>query len=461
MTVDAGAVNRVSEVGDGAETEFSFGFRIFAAADLVVNKVVTATNVQTLQVLTTDYAVTINGIDNALTTPGGTVTYVTAPLATETSLIVAQINRSQETDFPVAGNIPEVAIEDGLDKLTLQNIDQDELLDRSAKFPEAFPSSVFDPELPIPVADSTIVINATNDGFDIGPTTTEIEDAEANATAAAASAAAASASETAAAASATSAADSVDTIVFRDTVFVDDTDSPVAIAASDKGKFWIADTTNGNIEFDLPAVSTLDLSDPWTIAIKKSAGANQVTLDPNGTDTVDGASSLALDDDQEGVILVPDTDPSPDGWESMNFGTTVATPSAGNGAWTHVVGSAAEVSAGTADFSSIASAISAASAGDSMLILQSYTGTENITIDKQLLIEGMGRGSVITGTVTFDGSSDYSCLNMIKVTGLITLQDGAEGVIVDKVWSSQSTQSAAVSVDPGATGAFVGVIILE
>lgn len=99
-----------------------------------------------------------------------------------------------------------------------------------------------------------------------------------------------------------------------------------------------------------------------------------------------------------------------------------------------IVGSAAQVTAGSATHSSIVSAIAAVSAGAQILVLSTYTGTENITFDKQLVIKGQGHSSIITGTVTFDSSSDFSRLTNIKVTDNITLSAGADGVEVDSIW---------------------------
>lgn len=204
MTVTAGTTNRVSEVGNGSKTAFDFSFRIFDPAELQVFKVVTATSVQTLQTITTDYTVAINGIDNALTTPGGTVTYSVAPAATETSLILSNYTLDQQTDIPTASNIPEEAIEDALDKLTLISIQQQEEIDRSAKLPEAVSNDL---SLPVPTANKALlwngtadaVINSTDDFNDI------VTDATTQATNAANSASSASASAAAAAASAASA----------------------------------------------------------------------------------------------------------------------------------------------------------------------------------------------------------------------------------------------------------------
>ncbi len=99
-----------------------------------------------------------------------------------------------------------------------------------------------------------------------------------------------------------------------------------------------------------------------------------------------------------------------------------------------VVGSSTDVTSGDAQYSSIITALASSVTGDRILILPSYVGTENISITKQLSIAGLGRASVISGTVTFTSAADYSRLTNIKVTDNITLNAGADGVICDDLW---------------------------
>lgn len=123
--------------------------------------------------------------------------------------------------------------------------------------------------------------------------------------------------------------------------------------------------------------------------------------------------------------------------------------------YNRIVGSAADVAAGLATDDLIASAITAASAGNRILLLPSYVGTENITVSKKLYITGLGNNSVITGTVTFNSSSDYSYLTNCKVTDTITLESGADGVYVDNIWLA-STKSFSIADD--VTGEYVTAI---
>jgi hypothetical protein len=65
--------------------------------------------------------------------------------------------------------------------------------------------------------------------------------------------------------------------------------SPVALTAADAGNAYEADTTSGNIEFDLPSAASV--GDGKGFLFKKTAAANTLTIDPNGSETIDNSST--------------------------------------------------------------------------------------------------------------------------------------------------------------------------
>lgn len=65
--------------------------------------------------------------------------------------------------------------------------------------------------------------------------------------------------------------------------------SPVALTAADAGKAYEADTTSGNIEFDLPSASSV--GDGKGFVFKKMSASNTLTIDPNSTETIDDSST--------------------------------------------------------------------------------------------------------------------------------------------------------------------------
>lgn len=103
-----------------------------------------------------------------------------------------------------------------------------------------------------------------------------------------------------------------------------------------------------------------------------------------------------------------------------------------NALYTWVLGSAAQVTAGTATHSTWASLIAAASSGDSVKVLVG-TWTESVSITKTLYIEGSGYGSNLTGTVTFTGAN-RCLLAGIRASGDITLDSSSTLNSVRDVW---------------------------
>jgi hypothetical protein len=69
--------------------------------------------------------------------------------------------------------------------------------------------------------------------------------------------------------------------------------SPVILTAADAGKAYEADTTGGNVEFDLPAAGSVPNGTGFIF--KKTAAANSMIIDPNGAETIDdSATSLTI-----------------------------------------------------------------------------------------------------------------------------------------------------------------------
>lgn len=98
-----------------------------------------------------------------------------------------------------------------------------------------------------------------------------------------------------------------------------------------------------------------------------------------------------------------------------------------------IIGSPTQVLAGEATHSSFSSAQSAAVSGDCVHYLKG-TFSESPTITKQLKITGSGRGTVLSGSITFDTGSDYSTMKDLKTTQDITLNASVSGCIVKDVF---------------------------
>jgi hypothetical protein len=131
---------------------------------------------------------------------------------------------------------------------------------------------------------------------------------------------------TAAAAAATAQA-VVDGVMWRDVAYLTVADSPLTLDATYGGKLLVVDTSGGNVIINLPSVAALTL--PWSVGIKKRGAASTITVNRNGTDTIDTGTSLTLTSDGEDGILVADDSPNPDDWTKIGFFAAPGTASEG------------------------------------------------------------------------------------------------------------------------------------
>lgn len=128
MTV-ATSSNRVDYTGNGSTTVFSFSFRIFENADLVVTQA-TPAGVETELTLGTDYTVSGAGSYN-----GGSITLATALTDGYSLTIQRVLEITQETDLRNQGQFFAETHEDVFDRLVMVTQQLQEQIDRSAKLP--------------------------------------------------------------------------------------------------------------------------------------------------------------------------------------------------------------------------------------------------------------------------------------------------------------------------------------
>ena len=184
MTISS-TTNTVSYTGNGSATSFATGYVFFGtgtSAEIQVVEVTIATGAETIKSNGSDY--TVSGGSGAT----GTVTAATAPASTVKWVINRTTTQTQETDYVENDPFPAESHEEALDRLTGIDQEQQRALDRTAQLPDGYTGS-FDPTLPsIFTANTALIINSANDGFDVGPTAGEISSAQTYATNSASSA---------------------------------------------------------------------------------------------------------------------------------------------------------------------------------------------------------------------------------------------------------------------------------
>ena len=124
-----------------------------------------------------------------------------------------------------------------------------------------------------------------------------------------------------AAASAAAAATSAGSSLWNDVVYKVFGDSPIAVVDGDAGTMFAVDCSGGNVVINLPSIAALTLSGSWSIGVKKTdTSSNTITINRDGTDTIDGGTSLVISRAEAGTTLIPDADGSPDDWTSLTYG---------------------------------------------------------------------------------------------------------------------------------------------
>ncbi|MCU0987910.1 MAG: hypothetical protein MUC89_23815, partial [Acetobacteraceae bacterium] len=123
-------------VATGGQTVFPYTFRVFAAGDLVVERL--RAGVTTTLVLTTDY--TVSGVGNDA---GGNVTLTAGALAGDTIAIVSNQPNQRSTDFSESGDFRAAAVNAELDRLWIgiQQLAQE--LARQITAPKSDPPSSY------------------------------------------------------------------------------------------------------------------------------------------------------------------------------------------------------------------------------------------------------------------------------------------------------------------------------
>ena len=128
MTISSTTVKN-SYSGDGSQTTFVYGYKIFANTDIKVI-IRSAAGTETVKSLTTHYTVT--GVGNA---SGGNVVFTSGniPTNTETVVLIRDVPQTQAIDYIANDPFPAETHEEGLDRATMTTQQVQEELDRAIK----------------------------------------------------------------------------------------------------------------------------------------------------------------------------------------------------------------------------------------------------------------------------------------------------------------------------------------
>ena len=142
--------------GNGSTTSFAYDFKALDQAHLVVTLTVTATGVQTVQTLTTNY--TVSGVGNE---SGGNIAMGVAPTSAQTLTITRSVPLTQSTDLQNRGATQPSTLETAFDRGVQISQDLDEKLDRSVKLPVSTDLSSISATLSAPVGGAYLLWNPT------------------------------------------------------------------------------------------------------------------------------------------------------------------------------------------------------------------------------------------------------------------------------------------------------------
>jgi|GEM_PF-1564434 len=313
---------RVQYAADGVQTTFIFPFPVFSASNVEVYL---------------DDEPQSNGYDVAGVgeSGGGTVIFDAAPAGGVIVTLRRFMTIERTTDFQEGGTFLAKTINDELDRQAAFSQQLEAELGRCLRLAPTDPAG--DPIIPKKADRASRLLGFDGDGDPTvsNMTLTDIEsgaataaasagDARASANNAASSASAARTSEinvakseiNAAASAAAAAAAAAGDLYGR----LANVSGVVAPTCADNGTLYVCDTASSPVVIDLPAIGTLE---GIRFGAVNAGGGHTVTIKANGSDTINGASSMSLADDTQFVTLIAD-DNAPDNWIGLSGSTIVA-----------------------------------------------------------------------------------------------------------------------------------------
>jgi hypothetical protein len=159
-----------------------------------------------------------------------------------------------------------------------------------------------------------------------------------------------------------------------------------------------------------------------------------------GSAGVLGAAGTEIDNikfhrGERGLQVLPGNDTTPDGVTSPNYLNIMGVSDRINAQYPAIVGSTLDVAYRTATHSSLQAAISSSSSGAQILVLDTYSTVENISLTIRVSIIGKGYDSKVNGTFTFfNSTASKSIIKFINFRDSIIINDGCNNNIITDCW---------------------------
>jgi hypothetical protein len=450
---------RVVYSGSAGTGPYAFSFEVLVSSDIVVYFNSTSLT------LTTDYTVTINANGTGSVTIVTGTNVPTTPDANDTIIIVGARDIERTTDFVTAGDLLAASLNEQLDGLTIFDQQIAEEQKRSLMAPVYDPAHADDGgtlDMTLPAkADrlgKSLVFNATTGNPEAGPTSTDIANAQPNATAAAASAVAAAASETAAGVSETNAAASAATALaatigkYGAHIDIAFADSPYTVGTLTEDTLITVNTSGGSVVINLP--QSTGESDNRLVGINKNGATNTITTNAFAGDTVGGAASFVQYDDTEWADFY--LDKSALNWQLGNLSFTAAgtgLTKTGSTISTDFA-SIAEVSAGTSAVKSVnPDALAGSIFGTAVVPLIPFTsatacavgnGAGSLLFRVPSVLNGMNLVGVAAACATAGttGTMDIQIANVTQAADMLTTK-----ITIDSGETDSSTAATPAVID--------------
>lgn len=230
--------------------------------------------------------------------------------------------------------------------------------------------------------------------------------------------------------------------------------------SSDDGRLYLCDTSGGGITINLPAIGA---NEGHRFGFQKTHASNTVTINRNGSDTINGGTSYTLNSISEYVMVVSD-DNSTDNWIVADLSPVVA------GTGLSASGTTLSISTGGVDTAQLAAdAVTSAKIEDNAVGVEHVVGSVNaqtgttytLVLEDAFKTVTSSNGSAQTVTIPPNSSVAFAVGDRIDIIMLgagATSVAGGSGVTVNGVVTGTgiiSAQYSAVSCIKLATDTWV------